>query len=63
MKEYKPAFPTPDRYGMRERLYIATQIACAIISNATIVSEKTYNDVIRDAYMVADELIKREETK
>ena len=64
MKEFKPAFPTNGfRTGISQRLYIATKIACAIIANTNLEEFKSYNDIVRDSYIVADALIKQEETE
>lgn len=62
MKNQQPAFSVSSpigQYGMSERLYVATEICKAIISNRELEKEKCYNDIIKDAIILADELIEQ----
>ena len=66
MKNKETAFPVPfhsSHIGISNRLYIATKVACAIIANRNLEKNKSYNDIVKDAYIVADILIEQEETE
>lgn len=64
----EPAFPIVDNgqlcsieFGMSKRFYAACMVLQGLLSNPTIISSTTESCIVKDAYSLADELLKQEE--
>lgn len=62
----KPAFPTVDYIhhedsGMSKRLYVACKAMEAMMIDKLHPNDEMIKGVVRDAYKIADEMLKQEE--